>query len=101
MLKRTEHFIQDLININDECGPVESKLTGFHKKLFTQSDEANHSLTKVLGTNDMGYFIIGPRSERPIEVVMRGLPRNINGAVLKKALVQKYEFVVGKVVRLT
>ncbi|GBN63222.1 hypothetical protein AVEN_63572-1 [Araneus ventricosus] len=28
MLKRTEHFIQDLININDEWGPVESKFGG-------------------------------------------------------------------------
>ncbi|GBM33006.1 hypothetical protein AVEN_79978-1 [Araneus ventricosus] len=28
MLKRTEHFFQDLIKINDERGPVQSKLCG-------------------------------------------------------------------------
>ncbi|GBO27698.1 hypothetical protein AVEN_10478-1 [Araneus ventricosus] len=45
ILKRTEHFIQDLKKINDKWGPVESKLCGPHIKLFTQSDEASHSLT--------------------------------------------------------
>ncbi|GBM90087.1 hypothetical protein AVEN_220369-1 [Araneus ventricosus] len=71
MLKRTEHFIQDLKKINDEWGPVESKLGGPCIKLFTQSDEASYSLTKFLRTNDMGYFIIVPRFERPIKVVIR------------------------------
>ncbi|GBM86411.1 hypothetical protein AVEN_34037-1 [Araneus ventricosus] len=101
MLKRTEHFIQDLKKINDEWGPVESKLGGLYIKLFTQSDEASHGLTKFLRTNDMGYFIIVPRSERPIKVVIRGLPRDLNVDVLKKALVEEYEFVVDKVVQLT
>ncbi|GBN39843.1 hypothetical protein AVEN_103909-1 [Araneus ventricosus] len=45
MLKRTENFFQDLKKINDEWGPVESKLGGPYIKLFTQSDEASHSLT--------------------------------------------------------
>ncbi|GBM77751.1 hypothetical protein AVEN_47412-1 [Araneus ventricosus] len=49
----------------------------------------------------MGYFIIVPRSERPIKVVIRGLPRDLNVDVLKKALVEEYEFVVDKVVQLT
>ncbi|GBM54759.1 hypothetical protein AVEN_174533-1 [Araneus ventricosus] len=101
MLKRTEHFIQDLIKINDECEPVESELDGPHIKLFTQRDEASHSLAKFLRTNDMCYFIIGPRSEHPIKIVMRGLPRKLNVDVLKKALVEEYEFVVHKVVQLT
>ncbi|GBN08604.1 hypothetical protein AVEN_72663-1 [Araneus ventricosus] len=49
----------------------------------------------------MGYFIIVPISERPIKVVFRGLPRGIKVDVLKKALVEDYEFVVYKVVQLT
>ncbi|GBM19164.1 hypothetical protein AVEN_13072-1 [Araneus ventricosus] len=93
ILKRTEHFIQDLKKINDEWEPFESNLGGPHINLFTQSDEAIHSLTKVLRTNYMGYFIIGSRSEHPIKVVMRGLPRNLNVDVLKKALVEEYEYV--------
>ncbi|GBN79123.1 hypothetical protein AVEN_114086-1 [Araneus ventricosus] len=101
ILKRTEQFIQDLKKINDEWGPVESKLGGPHIKLFTQSDEASHSLTKVLRTNYMAYFIIRSRSEHPIKVVMRGLPRNLNIDVLKKAIVEEYELVVNKVVQLT
>ncbi|GBO41956.1 hypothetical protein AVEN_259488-1 [Araneus ventricosus] len=101
MLKRTEHFIQDLIKINDARGPIESKLGGPHIKLFTQSVEASHRLAKFFRTKDMGYFIIGPCSEHPIKVVMRGLPRNLNVDVLKKALVEEYEFVVHKVVQLT
>ncbi|GBL57724.1 hypothetical protein AVEN_219745-1, partial [Araneus ventricosus] len=45
-LEITEHFIQDIKKINDEWGPVESKFGGPHINLFTQSDEASHSLTK-------------------------------------------------------
>ncbi|GBM90134.1 hypothetical protein AVEN_20264-1 [Araneus ventricosus] len=89
MLKRTEHFIQYLKKINDEWGPVDSKLDGPYIKLFTQRDEASQSLTKVLRTNDMGYFIIVHRSERPIKVVICGLPRDLNVDVLKKALVKE------------
>ncbi|GBN76760.1 hypothetical protein AVEN_124511-1 [Araneus ventricosus] len=94
-------MIQDLKKINYEWGPVESKLGGPYIKLFTQSDEASHRPTKFLRTNDMGYFIIVPRSERPIKVVIRGLPLDLNVDVLKKALVEEYEFVVDKVVQLT
>ncbi|GBO05500.1 hypothetical protein AVEN_270966-1 [Araneus ventricosus] len=49
----------------------------------------------------MGYFVTVPRSERPIKVVIRGLPRDLNVDVFKKALVEEYEFVVDKVVQLT
>ncbi|GBL73025.1 hypothetical protein AVEN_135687-1 [Araneus ventricosus] len=86
--------------INDEWGPAEIKLGSPHIKLFTQSDEASHRLTKFLRTNDMGYFIIVPRSEHPIKVVIRGLQCDLNIDVLKKALVEEYEFVVHKVVQL-
>ncbi|GBM90130.1 hypothetical protein AVEN_20260-1 [Araneus ventricosus] len=101
MLYRTEHFIPDLKKINDEWGPIDSELGGPYIKFFTQSDEASQSLTKVLRTNDMGYFIIVPRSERPIKVVICGLPCDLNVDVLKKALVEEYEFVSDKVVQLT
>ncbi|GBN69945.1 hypothetical protein AVEN_214836-1 [Araneus ventricosus] len=75
---------RDLKKINDECGPVESELGGPHIKLFIQSDEANYSLAKFLRTNYMCYIIIGPRSEHPIKVVMRGLPRNLTLMSSKK-----------------
>ncbi|GBN24217.1 hypothetical protein AVEN_227890-1 [Araneus ventricosus] len=92
---------EDLKKINDEWGPVESKIGGPYLKLFTQSDEASHSLTTFLRIIDMGYFIIVPRSERPIKVVIRGFPRDLKVDVLKKALVEEYQFVVDKVVQLT
>ncbi|GBN20609.1 hypothetical protein AVEN_209452-1 [Araneus ventricosus] len=65
ILKRTEHLIQDLKKINVKWGPVESKLSGPYIQMFTQSDEANHSLTIFLRTNDMGYFIIYPDPSAP------------------------------------
>ncbi|GBO03818.1 hypothetical protein AVEN_90450-1 [Araneus ventricosus] len=69
MLKIIENFIKVLKKINGEWGPVKSKLGGPYIKLFTQSDEASHSLTTFLRTNDMGYFIIVSRSERAISSI--------------------------------
>ncbi|GBM90367.1 hypothetical protein AVEN_176473-1 [Araneus ventricosus] len=57
-------------------------------------------LEKLRGKRNL-IIIIVPRSERPFKVVISGLPRDLNVDVLKKELVEEYEFVVDKVVQLT
>ncbi|GBM90164.1 hypothetical protein AVEN_20286-1 [Araneus ventricosus] len=98
MLKRNDNFVLDLKKINDEWGPVDSKLSGLYIKLFTQNDESSRSLTKFLKANQMDYLVITPRSDRPIKIVIRDLPQDTSADTIKNALVTEGKFKVDKVV---
>ncbi|KAF8776792.1 Nucleic-acid-binding protein transposon like protein [Argiope bruennichi] len=101
MFKRTEKFIDDLKLINDKCFPVESKLGGPYIKIFVNSDDEHRKLTKFLKENNLDYFVITPRSSRPIKVVIRGFPNNIPTQTIKEALEIDCNFKIEKVAQLT
>ncbi|GBN64747.1 hypothetical protein AVEN_57261-1 [Araneus ventricosus] len=101
MLKCNDIFVLDLKKINDEWVPVDSKLSGVYIKLFTQNDESCRSLTKFLKANQMDYFVITPRSDRPIKIVIRDLPQDTSTDTIKYALVTEGKFEVDKVVQVT
>ncbi|GBO33164.1 hypothetical protein AVEN_44989-1 [Araneus ventricosus] len=100
MLKRNNNFVLDLKKINDEWGPVDSKLSGLYIKLFTQNDELSRSLTKFLKADQMDYFVIPPRSDRPIKIVIRHLTQDTSPDTIKDALTTEGKFKVDKVVQL-
>ncbi|GBN21608.1 hypothetical protein AVEN_254279-1 [Araneus ventricosus] len=101
MLKRKVNFALDLRKINDECSPLDSKLSGLYIKLFAKNNELSRSLTKFLKANQMDYFVIPPRSDRPIQIVIRDLPQDTSNDTIKDALVTEGKFRVDKMVQLT
>ncbi|GBM97576.1 RNA-directed DNA polymerase from mobile element jockey [Araneus ventricosus] len=101
MLKRTDNFHEVLKKINAELGQVESKLGGPYIKLYVKDELEHRKLTKYLKIADLEYFTMTPRSERPIKVVIRGIPPETPAEYVKESLIEEYKFEIEKVAQLT
>ncbi|GFT01564.1 nucleic-acid-binding protein from transposon X-element [Trichonephila clavipes] len=62
--------------LDDNSPDLHSKLTGEYIKLYTDMDEQRRELIHKLDELKFEYFAITPKAERPIKVVIKGLPRD-------------------------
>ncbi|GFT48496.1 nucleic-acid-binding protein from transposon X-element [Trichonephila clavipes] len=74
--------------LNDIYPDIRSKLTGEYIKLYSDTDEERRELINKLDELEFQYFAIQPKAERPIKVVIKGLPRNSNPQDIKNDLVE-------------
>ncbi|GFT60815.1 hypothetical protein TNCV_984741 [Trichonephila clavipes] len=74
--------------LNDIYPELRSKLTGEYIKLLTDTDEERRELLHKLDELEFQYFAIKPKAERPIKVVIKGLPRNSNPKDIENDLVE-------------
>ncbi|GFX63462.1 nucleic-acid-binding protein from transposon X-element [Trichonephila clavipes] len=74
-LKITENFRNQMKLIYQNFPDITSKNSGKFIKLFTKDVEEKRSLTHYLESDkDFEYFCIKPKLEKPIKVVIKGLP---------------------------
>ncbi|GFX21473.1 hypothetical protein TNCV_1398871 [Trichonephila clavipes] len=66
------------------------KLTGEYIKLYSDTDEERRELINKLDELQFQYFALKPKAERPIKVVIKGLPRDSKPQNIKKNLVSTY-----------
>ncbi|GFU90281.1 nucleic-acid-binding protein from transposon X-element [Trichonephila clavipes] len=85
--------------LNDIYPELRSKLTGKYIKLLTDTDEERRELLHKLDELEFQYFAIKPKAERPIKVVIKGLPRHSNPKDIENDLVE-LGFTVDKVSQL-
>ncbi|GFY75717.1 hypothetical protein TNIN_175681 [Trichonephila inaurata madagascariensis] len=77
------------MKILDDIFPdLRSKLTGEYVKLFTNTDSQRRELIHKLDELKYQYFTIKPKAERPIKVVIKGLPRDSKTEDLHNDLTQ-------------
>ncbi|GFX13808.1 nucleic-acid-binding protein from transposon X-element [Trichonephila clavipes] len=69
--------------LNDIYSELRSKLTGEYIKLYSNTDEERRELINKLDELEFQYFAIKPKAERPMKVVIKGLPRNSNPQDIK------------------
>ncbi|GFX61631.1 nucleic-acid-binding protein from transposon X-element [Trichonephila clavipes] len=74
--------------LNDIYPELRSKLTGEYIKLLTDTDEERRELLHKLDELEFQNFAIKPKAERPIKVVIKGLPRNSNPKDIENDLVE-------------
>ncbi|GBM27854.1 hypothetical protein AVEN_209480-1 [Araneus ventricosus] len=101
MLKRQENFTAQLKNINENFGPVVAKSGGIFIKLYAKDPDEHMRLTRFLKEKEMQYYVIVPKWERPIKVVIRNLPRDTRPQEIKGFLEFYHDLKVDKVVQLT
>ncbi|GFS44532.1 nucleic-acid-binding protein from transposon X-element [Trichonephila inaurata madagascariensis] len=53
-----------------------NRMTGKYIKLYTDTFEQYHTLNTLLETLQYPFYTITPKNERPIKVVIKGLPRD-------------------------
>ncbi|GFU91152.1 nucleic-acid-binding protein from transposon X-element [Trichonephila clavipes] len=76
MLKTSEKTREHMKVITTAFPNIRSKLSGELIKLYTNTSIDYHKLLNLLDQHQFQYHVITPKDERPIKVVIKGLPCN-------------------------
>ncbi|GBN77829.1 hypothetical protein AVEN_18655-1 [Araneus ventricosus] len=102
MLKKLENFTaQFKLIINNKFGPVVAKSGGQFIRLYMKDPEEHCKPTKFLKEKSIEYFVIIPKWERPIKIIIRDLHWETRLHQIKEFLENVYKFKGDKVVQLT
>ncbi|GFS28152.1 hypothetical protein TNIN_426081 [Trichonephila inaurata madagascariensis] len=76
MLKVQINYISQMKIITDKMPFVRGKLTGEYLKLYTDTFEQQRNLIHYLEELDYEFHVIPAKADRPIKIVIKGLPRD-------------------------
>ncbi|GIY71393.1 RNA-directed DNA polymerase from mobile element jockey [Caerostris extrusa] len=79
---KTMHY-----NINDDS--IKINLSGELIKVYPNSDDNHRNITTMLKAHKYDYFVITPKSKRPIKAVLKGLPKSTTTDKIKEELSEK------------
>ncbi|GFW96286.1 PRE_C2HC domain-containing protein [Trichonephila clavipes] len=86
MLFVEENYKAQMAEITKAFPKIRSRLTGEFLKLYTDSAEERRMAVQHLTMLDFQFYTIKSKAERPIKVVIKGLPRNTNPEEIKQDL---------------
>ncbi|GFY54815.1 hypothetical protein TNIN_10871 [Trichonephila inaurata madagascariensis] len=86
MLKITDSIRSQMKIINDKYLKLRSRVTGEFIKLYTDDLEQYHELLNFVEKVKFQFYVITPKNERPIKIVLKGLPRNFKVDEIKADL---------------
>ncbi|GBL57844.1 hypothetical protein AVEN_85441-1, partial [Araneus ventricosus] len=90
MMKRSNDYRDLIKQINEvEKIPCKAKEAGEFIKLFCETPNHVRTLTDFLDKKEKEYFVIPGRTEKPIKVVIKGLPIDMDLEEIKNDLVSK------------
>ncbi|GFY06226.1 hypothetical protein TNCV_2680201 [Trichonephila clavipes] len=88
LLKIEKNFMEHLKALTDAIPTFRSKKSGEYIKLYTNTYEEYRSLNHVLKQLKYQYVVITPKDQRPIEIVIKGLPNDTNTDDIKNNLLE-------------
>ncbi|GFX22252.1 uncharacterized protein TNCV_2950931 [Trichonephila clavipes] len=100
MLSVQKNYIEQMKEITDKLPFVRGKLTGEYLKLYTDTQEQQHKLIHLLEVLDYEFHVIPSKAERPIKIVIKGLPRDTPLTNIHNEL-ETLGFTIDKVSQLT
>ncbi|GFX94031.1 hypothetical protein TNCV_3413931 [Trichonephila clavipes] len=86
--------------LTDHMPQLRSKLTGEYFKLYCNTFDQYHELNRILELLKYEFYSITPKSELPIEVVIKGLPKDSKTLDIHNDLID-LGFTVDRVSQLT
>ncbi|GFX09283.1 nucleic-acid-binding protein from transposon X-element [Trichonephila clavipes] len=86
MLFVEKNYKAQMAAITKAFPKIRSRLTGEFLKLYTDSAEERHMAVQHLKLLKFQFYTIKSKAERPIKVVIKGLPRNTNQEEIKQDL---------------
>ncbi|GFW03337.1 nucleic-acid-binding protein from transposon X-element [Trichonephila clavipes] len=98
-LEISNEYREQIKVLNKKFPALRSKMTGEYFKLYTDTDEQYYNLQDFLETTDYRFFSITPKKDRPIKVVIKGLPRDTDTSDIHKDLIEE-GFTIIKVTQL-
>ncbi|GFT59599.1 nucleic-acid-binding protein from transposon X-element [Trichonephila clavipes] len=100
MLKTSQEIREHMRVITKAFPKIRSKLSGELIKLYTDNSIDYYKLLKLLDQEKYQYHVITPKAERPIKVVVKGLPKETAIIDIKSDLIEQ-GFPEAKVAQLT
>ncbi|GFY62447.1 hypothetical protein TNIN_146041 [Trichonephila inaurata madagascariensis] len=76
MLKITDDFRTHMKLLTTKMPYIRSKKTGQYIKLYTDTFDQRHKLNTLLENAKFPHYTITPKTQRPIKVVIKGLPHD-------------------------
>ncbi|GFU68942.1 nucleic-acid-binding protein from transposon X-element [Trichonephila clavipes] len=73
-----KNYKAQMAAITKEFPKIRSRLTGEFLKLYTDSAEERRTVVQLLKRLKFQFYTMKSKAERPIKVVIKGLPRNTN-----------------------
>ncbi|KAF8784055.1 Nucleic-acid-binding protein transposon like protein [Argiope bruennichi] len=90
MLKRTVEYREIIKRLNQTYNiKCKAKESGEFIKLFAESPEDVRKLTSYLDEQQKEYFVISDKAEKPVKIVIKGLPINTDPEEIKNELNEK------------
>ncbi|GFX83720.1 hypothetical protein TNCV_349841 [Trichonephila clavipes] len=86
MLFVEENYKVQMDAITKEFTKIRSRLTGDFLKLYTDSAEERRLVVQLLERLKFQFYTIKAKAERPIKVVIKGLPRTTNPEEIEQDL---------------
>ncbi|GFW95097.1 nucleic-acid-binding protein from transposon X-element [Trichonephila clavipes] len=87
MLKITLDFREQMRVINNFMPKIRSKMTGEYFKLYCDTHDQYHELLAFLKKIQYQFYSIKLKAERPIKVVIKGLPKKAKPEDIEKDLI--------------
>ncbi|GIY28621.1 hypothetical protein CEXT_310761 [Caerostris extrusa] len=56
---------------------IRIKIAGEHLKIFPKDIDNHRAITRYLTETQLEYFVITPKSQRPLKAVLKGIPPTI------------------------
>ncbi|GFS91121.1 nucleic-acid-binding protein from transposon X-element [Trichonephila clavipes] len=84
MLFVEENYKIQMSAITKEFPKIRSRLTGDFLKLYTDSSEERRLVVQLLKKLKFQFYAIKAKADRPIKVVIKGLPRTIKPEEIKE-----------------
>ncbi|GFW76905.1 PRE_C2HC domain-containing protein [Trichonephila clavipes] len=86
MLFIEKNYKVQMATITKEFPKIRSRLTGDFLKLYTDSSEERRLVVQLLKKLRFQFYTIKAKAERPMKVVIKGLPRTTNPDEIKQDL---------------
>ncbi|GFV12836.1 nucleic-acid-binding protein from transposon X-element [Trichonephila clavipes] len=86
MLKTDENYRVQVDTIKKIYPHLRLKTTGEYIKLYSNTTEQNRIVRQTLIELGYRFYVITPKNERPIKVVIKGFPKKANPEEIKKDL---------------
>ncbi|GFV58272.1 nucleic-acid-binding protein from transposon X-element [Trichonephila clavipes] len=86
MLKTDENYRVQVDTIKKIYPHLRLKTTGEYIKLYSNTTEQNRIVRQTLIELGYRFYVISPKNERPIKVVIKGFPKKANPEEIKKDL---------------
>ncbi|GFT97097.1 nucleic-acid-binding protein from transposon X-element [Trichonephila clavipes] len=100
MLKITLIFRDQMKTLTDHMPQLRSKMTGEYFKLYCDTFDQYHELNSILELLKYEFYSITPKSECPIKVVIKGLPKDSKTLDIHNDLLD-LGFIIDRVSQLT